>query len=100
MEKKEYGKAGELLWGAIAETAKALHLNNYEEPINDHQAIRKFLKKLSTIYKNKKLEQWRRSAESLHVNFYETHLDELAFMEYYGDGEQLYAFLANSIKKI
>jgi len=99
LKKKERGKAGELLWGAVAETAKAFSLNNYDKPINSHEGIKKFLARLSTTYKNEILETWRRSSESLHVNFYETHLDETTFKEYYDHGEQLYAFLKSEFKK-
>ncbi len=99
LEKKELGKAGELLWGAIAETVKALFLHDYGKPINSHGAIRDFLKKLSTVYNKEVLEKWRRSADNLHVNFYETFLDEDTFLEYYENGEQLYAFLDSKLMK-
>ena len=99
LKKKEFGKAGELLWGAIAETVKALFLHDAGKPINSHEAIRDFLKKISTVYNKEILEKWRRSADNLHVNFYETFLDENTFLEYYENGEQLYAFLDSKLMK-
>ena len=93
LRKKELGKSGELLWGAISETVKALFLHDYGKPINSHEGIRKFLRNLSTEHNKEVLEKWRRSADNLHVNFYETFLDEPTFLEYYEDGEQLFAFL-------
>lgn len=99
LQKKEYAKAGELLWGALAETVKAMHLQNNDSPINSHDAIRFFLKNLSNLYKRKDLQIWQRSANSLHINFYETHLDEDTFLEYYQNGENLYVFLLNKVMK-
>jgi len=99
LKKKELGKSGELLWGAIAESSKALHLKKYATPINTHNLIKEFLGKLSTIYRRKDLQVWKRSANSLHVNFYETHLDEPTFLEFYNDGLKLYAFLVSNIMK-
>lgn len=98
LEKKELGKAGELMWGAIAETAKALSLKD-GQPIRTHEQIRTFLSKLSTIYNKKVLDKWKKSADYLHVNFYETFLDEPTFLEHYEDGEQLYVFLDNQLIK-
>jgi len=99
LQKQEYGKTGELLWGAIAESVKAMHLQNNDVPINSHVEIRFFLKNLRNIYKQKDLQIWQRSANHLHTNFYETDLDEDTFLEYYQNGEQLYAFLNNKIMK-
>lgn len=93
------GKAGELLWGAIAETAKALHLINSDVPLSTHQKIRDFLGTLSTSYRKKELMNWKRSADNLHINFYETYLDEPTFLEEYANGEYLLAFLSSIVGK-
>jgi len=99
MKKREYGKAGELLWGTIAETAKAFHLQYYRMPIDSHNDIRKFLDSLYSIYKKKELREWKRSADNLHVNFYESYLDEPTFMEEYTNGVKLLAFLSGLLRK-
>jgi len=99
LKKKEFSKSGELLWGAIAETVKALFLYDYDQFSTSHGEIRNFLRRLSTLYTNNVLEKWRRSADNLHINFYEPFLDEPTFLEYYDDGEQLYAFLDSQLIK-
>lgn len=99
LQKKEFGKAGELLWGAIAETAKALHLINSDVPLSNHNNIRDFLGTLSTSYSKKELDEWKNSADNLHVNFYETYLDEHRFLKEYTNGEQLLAFLHSVVSK-
>lgn len=98
LSKKEFSKSGELLWGSIAEIAKALHLKETENPINSHSQIKEYLSQLSTIYRKDELKKWKNSAELLHVNFYETHLDEPAFMEHYNNALKLYAFLLSKLK--
>jgi len=99
LSKKEYGKAGELLWGAIAESIKALYLGETGKPIDSHNQIRDFLNRLSTMYNKDVLDKWKRSVNNLHVNFYETYLDESTFLEYYEDGEQLVAFIQSQLIK-
>ena len=49
LQKKEFGKAGELLWGAIAEIVKAISLKDTDYPINSHNQIRSFMSQLSSI---------------------------------------------------
>lgn len=46
MNKDDYAKAGELLWGAIVEATKALSLKYTGEPIGDHKKIRRFLNEM------------------------------------------------------
>ena len=99
LRKREFAKAGELLWGAIAETAKALYLKDYGEPIDSHYGIRDFLNSLSSSYRRTDLKKWKRSADDLHVNFYETHLDEPTFLEMYTDGVKLLEFLTSLLRK-
>jgi hypothetical protein len=94
LNKGEYAKAGELLWGSIVEAAKALSLKYTGQPINDHKSIRTYLDKLCLGYSNK--EYWRelnRSAERLHINFYESFLGKDEFWETYEYGKLLLTFL-------
>ncbi len=97
LEKKEFGKSGELLWGSIAEMCKAVYLHSTGEPMNSHMQIRDFLKGLFNTYRKKELKDWANSANLLHVNFYETFLDEHCFMEHYSKGVKLYVFLMNKL---
>ena len=99
LKKKEFGKAGELLWGALAESIKALYMSDTGKPINSHNKIRGFLLQLSTLYNKKVLDKWNKSVNNLHVNFYETYLDDNTFLEYYEDGEQLLAFIQSQMIK-
>ena len=99
LKKKEFGKAGELLWGAIAESIKALYMIETGKPMNSHNQIRDFLLRLSTLYNNEVLNKWGRSANNLHVNFYETYLDNNTFLEYYDDGVQLLALIQSKLIK-
>jgi Archaeal PaREP1/PaREP8 family len=98
--RKELAKAGELLWGAIAEAAKALQLMVKGEPVNEHKLIRKYLRQLSVEHSREI--KMAEAANQLHVNFYETDLlqqDESRFFEQYGYGESLYRLLMDKINE-
>ena len=100
MIKGEYTKAGELLWGSIAEAAKALSLKYTGQPVNDHKKIRYYLDKLCLGYDNKEYcRELNRAAERLHINFYETFLEKDEFLETFEKGKLLLSFLENLIIK-
>ena len=50
IRRKELAKGGELLWGAIAEATKALHLMVKDKPLKSHADIGKYLKNLLLQY--------------------------------------------------
>ena len=97
LNRNELAKAGELLWGAVAETAKALHLRDTDVPLNTHSQIKEFLFQLHIIYRRKELKTWKNSAELLHVNFYESFLEGQTFREHYQNAERLFAFLRSKL---
>ncbi len=97
---KELAKAGELLWGAIAEAAKALHLMVKGKPVNSHKLVGIYLNQLSLEHSGQ--DKMAEAANQLHVNFYETDLldqDESKFFERYEYGKLLYGLLVGKIKE-
>jgi hypothetical protein len=97
LKRKELGKAGELLWGAIAEAAKALHLMVKGSPLNHHVLIGEYLEYLSLEHsRNRKMSD---AANKLHVNFYETALSESRFYEEYENAKLLFGLLMGKIKE-
>jgi Archaeal PaREP1/PaREP8 family len=96
LEKKELSKAGELLWGAIAEAAKALHMIVKGAPLSSHRDLGKYLENLSLQYPKKGLKKEHvAAAHQLHINFYENQLleDEDKFFEQYEYAKILFTFL-------
>ncbi|MFY9868689.1 MAG: PaREP1 family protein [Candidatus Nitrosopolaris sp.] len=96
---KELAKAGELLWGAIAEAAKALHLMVKDKPINSHGLVGKYLNHLSLQHSGQT--KMAEAANQLHVNFYETDLlqqDESKFLEQYECAKLLFGLLKGKIE--
>lgn len=97
---KELAKAGELLWGAIAEAAKALHLMVKGKPIDIHTDIVKYLKQLS--FERSGEIKMAEAANQLHINFYETSLlqqEESTFFEQYEYAKLLFGLLMDKIKE-
>jgi hypothetical protein len=101
---KELAKAGELLWGAIAEATKALHLIVKNKPVDIHTDITKYLGQLAVQYGDTgkiKMEHVS-AARQLHTNFYESDLvqqGESTFFEQYEYGRILFGFLMDLIER-
>lgn len=99
LTRKELAKAGELLWGAIAEAAKALHLMVKGKPIDIHTDIKNYLERLS--FEHSGQIKIARAANQLHVNFYEASLlQEEEFFEQYEYGRSLLELLMKDISEI
>jgi Archaeal PaREP1/PaREP8 family len=96
-KQNELAKAGEFLWGAIAEAAKALHLMVKGKPINKHGPISNYLRQLSSEYnRNTKIAD---AANDLHINFYETALSESRFSEQYDNAKLLHGLLMGKVRE-
>ena len=82
------------MWGAIAETLKAMSLRVYEKPLKSHQDIRGFLKRLVVQFNDKGItHDLKMAADRLHTYFYETDLDTDEFRLMYSRGKELYGLL-------
>ena len=68
-----------MLWGALAQVVKALSLLRFAHPLNSHNDIRKFLRDSIKFANNNLLLEAVDSSDRLHVNFYETYLDDIQF---------------------
>jgi hypothetical protein len=104
INQNELAKAGELLWGAIAEATKALHLIVKDEPISSHREIRMYLNSIliQEADKGRVKKQHVSAAHQLHINFYETDLfqhDESTFFEQYQYGNLLFGFLMDLVRE-
>jgi hypothetical protein len=98
--RKELAKAGELLWGAIAEAAKALHLMIKGKPIDIHTDIKKYLERFS--FEHSGQTKMAEAANQLHINFYESSLlqgEESRFFEQYEYGRALLGLLMKDISQ-
>lgn len=70
LQNKEAGKAGELLWGSVAEAFQAV--SAYKNiPIHTHRDLKNFALQLGRDLKDPDIEKDFALAESLHHNFYE-----------------------------
>ena len=92
LKKGELAKGGELLWGAIAESIKALRLKYDAEPIRSHYQIRNALKEIALSYKKFRME-WAESADLMHVNFYESFMDDESFRANYEKSKMALFFI-------
>lgn len=100
LNKCEYNKAGELLWGSIAEAAKALYLKYTGRPINNHNKIRSALDELCLQYNDIGFSRdWNKAADRFHVNFYETFMEKDEFLETYENGKLLLTFIQSLTSK-
>ena len=66
-------KAGELLWGSMAQALKAVAANKGRE-LNTHQEIRKYARELAKRCKDESIWNGFSQASYLHSNFYEAGL--------------------------
>jgi hypothetical protein len=71
----EIEKASELAWGSTAERIKALALQETGSLLRSHGQIHSFMTTISRQLGDEELYRLFREAESLHTNFYESHLD-------------------------
>jgi Archaeal PaREP1/PaREP8 family len=101
IKQKEFAKAGEFLWGAIAEATKALGFIIKNEPIRSHNEITKYLNELQVQEgrgKGRIKKEHTSAAHQLHINFYESSFDEETFLELYDYANFLYGFLMDLVK--
>jgi hypothetical protein len=99
-KQRELAKAGELLWGANAEAAKALHLMVKGKPLYGHKRVVGYLKQLS--FERSRKTKMGEAARQLHINFYEASLlqeEKSIFFEQYRDAELLYGLLMDKVKE-
>jgi hypothetical protein len=73
-EEKEYEKAGEFLWGGMAEALKAHAATNHRE-IKRHWDIGEYATELSKTMRDPGLYDTFFKVQSLHSNFYEADLN-------------------------
>ncbi len=70
LDKEDTGKASELLWGSLAEAAKALALS-HGISLDRHWEIGDFMKEVAKNLEDKDIYDVYLHANSLHKNFYE-----------------------------
>ncbi len=96
IQKKEFRKASELLWGGIAQTLKLLaSLSGIQ--LNSHNDFRIFIDKAAEETEDESLFQDYTYLETLHRNFYDEVIGEKYFMSYY---KRTYEFLQKLDKLI
>lgn len=71
----EFEKAGEFLWGAIADALKAHAAAINSRKLNDHKQIIDYAIELSEKQKDHKIRQEFFKVKNLHGNFYEAGMD-------------------------
>ncbi len=67
-------KAGEALWGSMAQAIKAFAAKDGFQ-MASHGELKKFAKQMSTLLGDKSILDAFNKAESLHANFYDSYLD-------------------------
>ena len=74
LQQGEAGKAGELLWGSVAEAVHALAASR-GTALRTHRSLRNFASAVAREIEDRSLAEGYRLAEGLHSNFYEVELD-------------------------
>jgi len=74
LQKGEAGKAGELLWGSVAEAVHALAATK-NVPLPSHRQLHKFVLRVNEELADESVAQDFLLAESLHHNYYEVQLE-------------------------
>jgi len=74
LQNEEAGKAGELLWGSIAETVHALAATK-NVPIPSHRQLHNFVLRIAEELKDQSIAEDFLLAEALHHNYYEVQLE-------------------------
>jgi len=72
----EAGKAGELLWGCVAQATQAVAAYN-NRPLRSHRELKNFIMQLARDLHDQDIEKDFIVAESLHHNFYEVQQEPL-----------------------
>jgi len=96
--KGELRKASEMAWGAVAQALKALAASQgiYLET---HRQLADFARDLSRATGDPYFRTELRDLNALHVNFYDTILDEVDFPEYLARAERFIRRLAEKLPK-
>ena len=82
VKEQEFNEAGEMYWSAINELLKIIGLM-YGKAIRNHEEMMELAKFIALIKKDKDLKDGIiKSAQLLHVNFYENFLDVEVFKEH------------------
>ncbi len=76
INKQNYEKAGEFLWGSVAEALKALQMARKGLRVKRHREFWDIARELSREYADESIYVIFREANSLHSNFYEASLKE------------------------
>jgi len=74
LQKGEAGKAGELLWGGVAEATHALAATK-NVPLPSHRQLHNFVLRIAEELGDKSIAEDFLLAESLHHNYYEVELE-------------------------
>ncbi|MBI4181801.1 MAG: hypothetical protein HY520_02435 [Candidatus Aenigmarchaeota archaeon] len=82
IQKRDFRKASELLWGAIAQAMKALGASS-GITIRTRGQIRDFVKQIAQDMSDPAFFKTFRQLEALHRNFYDEEILEEEFPEYY-----------------
>lgn len=80
LEREEFEKAGESLWGAIVNLIDSIRLAKGAS-LNNHNIMRRFLKSYAFDKEDKELWELFKEAEKLHPNFYHSFMDKDYFEE-------------------
>jgi len=81
-KKKEFHKAGEMLWGSIALLLKAIGLI-YDRPTGNHKQLIKLAQHIYIITNDVDLRNGiKQYGEALHSNFYQHFIDEEGFYKH------------------
>ncbi len=83
IRKKEYSKAGEMVWGAVATIIKAIGIL-YGRRTKNHREIIDLAKSISLQLNDKELlEGIVKYAQGFHANYYENFIEPEFFTDYY-----------------
>ncbi|MEM4970840.1 MAG: PaREP1 family protein [Sulfolobales archaeon] len=89
LDRREFEKASEMLWGILNNLASMLSMLYGGEPIRKHDELRMFMNVLAQRIREPEILRLYRSCEKLHANFFHSFMDEIDFEECRIDAEKL-----------
>jgi len=89
LQRRDYAKASEMLWGVVNNLASILSILHGGKPISRHDELRSFIQSLASALKREDIVKWFRACERLHSNFFHNFMDEETFEEHRAEAEKL-----------
>lgn len=89
LQRENYAKASEMLWGIINNIASILSILNGGKPISKHDELRRFINNIASMLRDSDIVEWYSACEALHANYFHDFMDKEMFEHYRLHAEKL-----------